>query len=72
MKRFSPDTFHQKWCVKLEETKKRERRIVAFYKERLKTSAWKGTQRRRAQKVRNYFRKDEGETICYYFSQDKI
>lgn len=52
--------------------KKVERRITASYKERLnKTSTWKRTQMRRAPKV-NYFRKDEGETICYYFSQDKI
>lgn len=45
---------------------------MASYKERLnETSTWKGTQMRRAPKV-NEFRKDEGETICYYFSQDKI
>lgn len=59
-------------CRTRSNTKKVERRIMALYKERLnKTSAWKRTQMRRAQKV-NYFRKDKGETICYYFSQDKI
>lgn len=46
---------------------------MALYKEKLnKPSAWKRTQRRKAQKIMNYFRTDEGETICYRFSQDKI
>lgn len=54
-------------------TKKGGSRIVALYNERLnKMSAWKRTQRRRAQKVTGYFTEDEGEIIRYEFSQGKI
>lgn len=50
--------FIKKWYV--EEIQNRGNQ--ALYQDWLnKTSAWKRTQRRRAQKVKSYFRKDKGE-----------